>query len=91
VYQVRLQIFHKLTLNSIKIPQAYIVANLLRDSLFARGSLFSRDSQESWADCFDVGGKLLHQGVAGAVAAGAAVVGAGAMVGLKIAEVALGA
>ncbi|KAJ0414719.1 hypothetical protein BJY00DRAFT_318557 [Aspergillus carlsbadensis] len=95
-YQILSQIFHRPTIDSIPIPQAYMVSNLLRDSLFVRAGPFSGAAAENWADAFDVGGERAQQGmgglgVAGGVAAGAAVVGAGAMVGLKIAEVVMGA
>ncbi|KAL4744417.1 hypothetical protein BDW72DRAFT_91365 [Aspergillus terricola var. indicus] len=95
-YQVLSQIFHKPTIDSIPIPQAYMVSNLLRDSLFVGAGTFPRAVTESWADCFGVGGEHSQQGtggglgVAAGVAAGTAVVGTGAMVGLKIAEVITG-
>ncbi|KAL6232499.1 hypothetical protein BDW75DRAFT_232747 [Aspergillus navahoensis] len=86
-YQLLSQIFHKPTIDSILIPQAYMVSNLLRDSLFVAVRPFPRATTESWADCFGVGGEQPQQGtggglgVGGRVAAGAAIVGAGAMVG----------
>ncbi|KAL4812105.1 hypothetical protein BDW67DRAFT_135069 [Aspergillus spinulosporus] len=93
-YQILSKIFHKPTIDSIPIPQAYMVSNLLRDSLFVGTSTFPEaPAPESWAECFNVGGEHSQQGTAGVsnvaagIAAGAAVVGTGAMVGLKITEV----
>ncbi|KAL3434778.1 hypothetical protein BDV09DRAFT_204523 [Aspergillus tetrazonus] len=90
-YQILSKIFHKPTIDSIPIPQAYMVSNLLRDSLLVGAGMFPKTAAESWADCFD--GEHSQHGMSGmtkaavGVAAGTAVVGTGAMVGLKIAEV----
>ncbi|KAL4762195.1 uncharacterized protein BDW70DRAFT_167330 [Aspergillus foveolatus] len=91
-YQILSKIFHKPTIDSIPMPQAYMVSNLLRDSLFVGAGMFPKAAAESWADCFDVGehSQQRMSGVTKAavgVAAGTAVVGTGAMVGLKIPEV----
>jgi hypothetical protein len=37
-YQILSKIFHKSTIDSIPIPQAYMVLDLLRDSLFVGGA-----------------------------------------------------
>lgn len=50
-YQILSKIFHKPIIDSISIPQAYMVSNLLRDSLFVGAGMFSKTAAESWADC----------------------------------------
>ncbi|CBF78728.1 predicted protein [Aspergillus nidulans FGSC A4] len=92
-YQTLSKIFHKPTIDSIPIPQTYMVSNLLKDSLFVVADMFPKTAAESWADYFDVGGEHAQQGMSGmtnaavGVTAGSAIIGTGAMVGLRIAEV----
>ncbi|KAL3488708.1 hypothetical protein BJX62DRAFT_253069 [Aspergillus germanicus] len=93
-YDVLSKCFHKPTFDSIPTPQSYMVANLPRDSLFVvvghpRTVSMGQGRRENWTEHFadELGPQL---GAGGGIAAGAAIVGTGAAVGLGVSEVLLG-
>ncbi|KAL2813779.1 hypothetical protein BDW59DRAFT_176654 [Aspergillus cavernicola] len=93
-YRLLSECFHQPTITSIDIPPAWMVANMLRDSLFISRGYGYPSRGQNWINYFNITDQQMVSvssisSSSNNVSTGVAVVGTGASVGLNVASILL--